>query len=77
MHQVSLVLIAIALLACAGCASAITLARDGAPVPIDPVRPEYMKGCRFDLVDHLIGQSLKTDNPNATPSCGRASSFSL
>ena len=30
MHQVSLVLIAIALLACAGCASAITLARDGA-----------------------------------------------
>jgi iron-sulfur cluster assembly accessory protein len=55
----------------------LTLARDGATVLIDPVSLEYMKGCRIDFVDDLIGQSFKIDNPNATASCGCGTSFSL
>ena len=55
----------------------LTLARDGATVLIDPVSLEYMKGCRIDFVDDLIGQSFKIDNPNATASCGCGTSFSI
>ncbi len=55
----------------------LTLERDGATVLIDPVSLEYMKGCRIDFVDDLIGQSFKIDNPNATASCGCGTSFSI
>ena len=55
----------------------LALARDGATVLIDPVSLEYMKGCRIDFVDDLIGQSFKIENPNATASCGCGTSFSI
>jgi iron-sulfur cluster assembly accessory protein len=55
----------------------LTLAKEGATVLIDPVSLEYMKGCRIDFVDDLIGQSFKIDNPNATASCGCGTSFSV
>ena len=55
----------------------LALERDGATVLIDPVSLEYMKGCRIDFVDDLIGQSFKIDNPNATASCGCGTSFSI
>ena len=55
----------------------LTLERDGATVLIDPVSLEYMKGCKIDFVDDLIGQSFKIDNPNATASCGCGTSFSI
>ena len=50
---------------------------EGATVLIDPVSLEYMKGCRIDFVDDLIGQSFKIENPNATASCGCGTSFSI
>jgi iron-sulfur cluster assembly accessory protein len=55
----------------------LTLTRDGATVLIDPVSLEYMKGCKIDFVDDLIGQSFKIENPNATASCGCGTSFSV
>ncbi len=55
----------------------LTLERDGATVLIDPISLEYMKGCKIDFVDDLIGQSFKIDNPNATASCGCGTSFSM
>ena len=55
----------------------LTLERDGATVLIDPVSLEYMKGCKIDFVDNLIGQSVQIDNPNATASCGCGTSFSM
>lgn len=55
----------------------LTLEREGATVLIDPISLEYMKGCRIDFVDDLIGQSFKIDNPNATASCGCGTSFSI
>lgn len=55
----------------------LTLERDGATVLIDPVSLEYMKGCKIDFVDNLIGQSFQIDNPNATASCGCGTSFSM
>lgn len=55
----------------------LALERDGATVLIDPVSLEYMKGCRIDFVDNLIGQSFQIDNPNATASCGCGTSFSI
>jgi iron-sulfur cluster assembly accessory protein len=55
----------------------LALAKGGATVLIDPISLEYMKGCRIDFVDDLIGQSFKIDNPNATASCGCGTSFSV
>ena len=55
----------------------LALQGEGATVLIDPVSLEYMKGCRIDFVDDLIGQSFKIENPNATPSCGCGTSFSI
>ena len=49
----------------------------GALVLIDPVSIEYMKGCRIDFVDDLMGQSFRVDNPNAVASCGCGTSFSI
>lgn len=55
----------------------LALEREGATVLIDPMSLEYMKGCRIDFVDNLIGQSFQIDNPNATASCGCGTSFSI
>ncbi len=55
----------------------LALQGEGATVLIDPVSLEYMKGCRIDFVDDLIGQSFKIENPNATASCGCGTSFSI
>lgn len=55
----------------------LALEREGALVLIDPVSVEYMKGCRIDFVDDLMGQSFRIDNPNAVASCGCGTSFSL
>ncbi|MEA2871937.1 MAG: hypothetical protein QOH67_1913, partial [Hyphomicrobiales bacterium] len=55
----------------------LVLARDGAVVLNDPVSVNYMAGSKIDLVDDLIGQSYKINNPKATASCGCGTSFSL
>lgn len=55
----------------------LALEREGALVLIDPVSIEYMKGCRIDFVDDLMGQSFRVENPNAVASCGCGTSFSL
>ena len=55
----------------------LALGADDALVLIDPVSIEYMKGCRIDFVDDLMGQAFKIENPNVVASCGCGVSFSL
>jgi len=55
----------------------IILTRDGATVLIDAVSVEYMKGATIDVVDDLMGQSFRIENPMATSGCGCGTSFSL
>ena len=55
----------------------LALTGEGATVLIDPVSLEFMKGCRIDFVDDLIGQSFKIENPKAAETCGCGESFSL
>jgi iron-sulfur cluster assembly accessory protein len=53
------------------------IARDGAIVLIDPISLRYLEGAEIDVVEDLIGASFKIANPNATASCGCATSFSV
>ena len=53
------------------------VARDGAVVLIDALSIQYMSGSEIDFVDNLMGQSFQVKNPNAVPSCGCGTSFSV
>ena len=55
----------------------MVIARDKAVVLIDPVSVGFLQGSEIDVVDDLIGQSFRINNPNATASCGCGTSFSL
>ena len=55
----------------------IGIEKNGVTVLIDSVSLDFLKGCKIDFVDDLIGQSFKIDNPNATASCGCGTSFSI
>jgi iron-sulfur cluster assembly accessory protein len=64
----------------------ITQARDaddlileeaGATVVIDPISLDFLRGCRIDFIDNLMGRMFKIDNPAATASCGCGSSFAI
>ena len=55
----------------------LVVARDGATVLVDPVSLDFLKGAEIDFVDDLIGAAFKINNPNATSSCGRGTSFSV
>jgi iron-sulfur cluster assembly accessory protein len=47
----------------------------GAPVLVDNVSAEYLKGCVIDYSDSLTGGGFKISNPRAKSSCGCGKSF--
>jgi iron-sulfur cluster assembly accessory protein len=55
----------------------LILARDGALVLIDDISLQFLRGCRIDFVDNLMGRMFKIENPAATASCGCGSSFAV
>lgn len=55
----------------------LVLARGGALVLIDPISLEFLRGCRVDFIDNLMGRMFKIENPAATASCGCGSSFAV
>jgi iron-sulfur cluster assembly accessory protein len=55
----------------------LVLQRAGATVVIDPISLDFLKGCRIDFVDDLMGRMFKIDNPAATASCGCGASFAI
>lgn len=55
----------------------LVLARDGATVLIDQISLDFLRGCRIDFIDDLMGRMFKIVNPSATASCGCGSSFAV
>lgn len=55
----------------------LVLERDGATVLIDQISLEFLRGCRIDFIDDLMGRMFKVSNPAATASCGCGSSFAV
>lgn len=55
----------------------LVLDRAGALVLIDSVSLQFLRGCRIDFIDNLMGRMFKIDNPAATASCGCGSSFAI
>ncbi len=55
----------------------LVLDRDGALVLIDDVSLQFLRGCRIDFIDNLMGRMFKIENPAATASCGCGSSFAV
>lgn len=55
----------------------LVLEREGATVVIDQISLDFLRGCRIDFIDDLMGRMFKIDNPAATASCGCGSSFAV
>lgn len=55
----------------------LVLTKEGATVVIDPVSLDFLRGCRIDFVDDLMGRMFKISNPAATGSCGCGASFAV
>ncbi|WP_026606276.1 iron-sulfur cluster insertion protein ErpA [Methylocapsa acidiphila] len=55
----------------------LVLEREGATVLVDQISLEYLRGCRIDFIDDLMGRMFKISNPAATASCGCGSSFAV
>ena len=55
----------------------LVLDKLGAQVVIDPVSLDFLRGCRIDFVDDLMGRMFKISNPAATGSCGCGASFAV
>jgi iron-sulfur cluster assembly accessory protein len=55
----------------------LVLDQDGAKVVIDPVSLDFLRGCRIDFIDDLMGRMFKIHNPAATASCGCGTSFAI
>jgi iron-sulfur cluster assembly accessory protein len=55
----------------------LVLERDGATVVIDQISLDFLRGCRIDFIDDLMGRAFKIHNPAATASCGCGSSFAM
>jgi iron-sulfur cluster assembly accessory protein len=55
----------------------LVLQREGATVVIDQISLDYLRGCRIDFIDDLMGRMFKISNPAATASCGCGSSFAV
>ncbi|WP_036257349.1 HesB/IscA family protein [Methylocapsa aurea] len=55
----------------------LVLEREGATVLVDQVSLEFLRGCRIDFIDDLMGRMFKIVNPAATASCGCGSSFAV
>lgn len=55
----------------------LVLRNGGATVVIDPVSLDFLRGCRIDFVDDLMGRMFKISNPAATGSCGCGASFAI
>ena len=55
----------------------LVIEREGAVVLVDSVSLDFLRGSRIDVVNDLIGQSFKIENPNATAACGCGTSFAV
>ncbi|VTZ22343.1 conserved hypothetical protein [Methylocella tundrae] len=55
----------------------LVLDQDGALVLIDQISLEFLRGCRIDFINNLMGRMFKIENPAATASCGCGSSFAV
>jgi iron-sulfur cluster assembly accessory protein len=55
----------------------LVLQKAGATIVIDPISLDFLKGCRIDFIDNLMGRMFKIDNPAATASCGCGASFAI
>lgn len=55
----------------------LVLEQDGATVVVDPISLDFLRGCRIDFVDDLMGRMFKIHNPAATASCGCGASFAI
>jgi iron-sulfur cluster assembly accessory protein len=55
----------------------LVIERDGAVVLVDQISLDFLRGCKIDFIDDLIGRMFKIVNPAATASCGCGSSFSV
>ena len=60
-----------------GEADDLVLSKEGATVVIDPVSLDFLRGCRIDFIDDLMGRMFKISNPAATGSCGCGASFAV
>jgi iron-sulfur cluster assembly accessory protein len=55
----------------------LVLEQDGALVLIDQISLQFLRGCRIDFINNLMGRMFKIENPAATASCGCGSSFAV
>ncbi len=55
----------------------LILDEGGALVLIDQVSLQFLRGCRVDFINNLMGRMFKIENPAATASCGCGSSFAI
>src|SRR5271165_4572232 len=55
----------------------LVLEQEGALVLIDQISLQFLRGCRIDFINNLMGRMFKIENPAATASCGCGSSFAV
>jgi iron-sulfur cluster assembly accessory protein len=55
----------------------LVLEQEGATVVIDQISLDFLRGCRIDFIDDLMGRAFKIHNPAATASCGCGTSFAM
>jgi len=55
----------------------LVLEQEGATVVIDQISLDFLRGCRIDFIDDLMGRAFKIHNPAATASCGCGTSFAV
>jgi iron-sulfur cluster assembly accessory protein len=55
----------------------LVLDHEGALVLIDQISLQFLRGCRIDFMNNLMGRMFKIENPAATASCGCGSSFAV
>ena len=54
-----------------------TISNSGVTVVIDSLSMQYIYGSTLDYTEDLEGSKFIIDNPNAVPTCGCGSSFSI
>src|SRR5260370_34705906 len=55
----------------------LVLDHEGALVLIDQISLQFLRGCRIDFINNLMGRMFKIENPAATSSCGCGSGFAV
>ena len=51
--------------------------KEGVVVLVDPLSYQYIEGAELDYTEGLEGSRFVVSNPNASPTCGCGSSFSI